>query len=467
MMSESSDEKDQKVKEPPAHFSNQLLSGGITKNIITLALPILAANIIANAYYIIDMIFVGRLGPEALAAVSMGGILMSFTWTMLVGLAIGTSSFIARYYGAKDVKMVTNIARHSILIAVVIAAVLAAYGLFGSEPSLKLLGAEGEVLRLGTSYTKIVFCGSFFLMLLFVVNSMFRGTGDTRTPMITLGISSIINIILDPLLIFGLGPFPQLGVTGAAIATVIGQGIGAVMNLIILYKGFSRITIRSWRFKPELSLMKSVIKVALPGSIQTLIQTASGLVIMRLVTAYGTIAVAAYGIGLRLDLMVMLPGWALGAAVATVLGQNLGAKQPDRAGRAGWHGVRIYFVMLIVLCCGLWFGAKYVITAFNSDPGVISIGVEYIRTVSIGYLFLSVALILTMSMNGAGYTFVPMIIVFAAVIGYRIPLALFASITLDMGTRGLWYAISTSIFVHALLAAIWYNKGKWKLKKMH
>ncbi|MCP4609250.1 MAG: MATE family efflux transporter, partial [Planctomycetes bacterium] len=338
MMSESSDEKDQKVKEPPAHFSNQLLSGGITKNIITLALPILAANIIANAYYIIDMIFVGRLGPEALAAVSMGGILMSFTWTMLVGLAIGTSSFIARHYGAKDVKMVTNIARHSILIAIVIAAVLALYGLTLAEPSLRLLGAENEVLRLGTSYTRIVFCGSLFLMLLFVVNSMFRGTGDTRTPMITLGISSIINIILDPLLIFGLGPFPRLGVTGAAIATVIGQGIGAVMNLIILYKGTSRITIRSWRFKPELALMKSVIKVALPGSIQTLIQTASGLVIMRLVTAYGTIAVAAYGIGLRLDLMVMLPGWALGAAVATVLGQNLGAKQPDRAGRAGWHG---------------------------------------------------------------------------------------------------------------------------------
>ncbi len=466
-MSDLSKNGDGKLEDSAAHFSDQLLSGGITKNIITLALPVLAANIIANAYYIIDMIFVGKLGPEALAAVSMGGTLMSFSWTMLVGLAISTSSFIARYYGAKDEKMVSDVAKHSILIGTVIAMFLALYGLLGSGPSLKLLGAEGEVLRLGISYTRLVFCGSLSLICLFVINSMFRGTGDTRTPMITLGISSIINIILDPLLIFGLGPFPRLGVTGAAIATLIGQGIGAIMNIIILHKGVSRITIRKWIFKPEISLLKSLIKVGIPGSLQTLMQTGSGLVIMKLVTAYGTAAVAAYGIGLRLDLMVMLPGWALGAAVATVLGQNLGAKQPDRAGKAGWHGVRIYLVMLFVLSSGLWFGAKYVITAFNTNPGVISTGVEYIRIVSVGYLFLSVALILTMSMNGAGYTFVPMVIVFAAVIGYRVPLALFASITLEMGTRGLWYAISTSMFIHALLAAIWYNKGKWKLKKIH
>ena len=216
-------DKETTEKTNQVHFKSTLLEGNITRNIITLSLPIMAANIIANAYNIIDMIFVGRLGPSAVAAVSLGGILMSFTWTVLLGLSIGTSSLIARFYGAQNMKMVSRVTIQSIVIALSISTFLALFGIFGVRYVLELLGAQEDVLNMGVTYTRIVFCGAISLIVLFVINSIFRGSGDVKTPMITLGTSSIINIILDPLLIFGIGPFPQMGVKGAAIATVIGQ----------------------------------------------------------------------------------------------------------------------------------------------------------------------------------------------------------------------------------------------------
>ncbi|KPK92495.1 hypothetical protein AMJ80_06605 [bacterium SM23_31] len=465
-------------------FKNTLLKGNITKNIIVLAIPIITANIIANAYYVVDMIFVGRLGPSALAAVSMGGILMSLTWTLQVGLTIGASSLTARFYGARDNDMVERIVINSLFLAFIIAFFLFIFGIFGTPACLRLLGSSGEVLSLAITYTRIVFCGAGGLIFLFVINSMLRGSGDVKTPMITLGISSILNIILDPLLIFGLGPFPELGVKGAAIATVTGQAIGALCNFIILFKGYSRIKVSS-RFaaknfsglkhstralmasvKPDLRIFKTIIKISIPGSMQNLIYSISGLVLMRMVTIFGTPAVAAYGIGLRLDIMIMLPGWALGAAVATILGQNLGAQQPERAEKTAWHGAGLYLGLLLILCSGLWAGAPQVISLFNNDPVVMSIGKDYIRIVSVGYLFLSFSLILNMAMNGAGYTFIPMILIAAAHLGLRIPAAFVLMKFMRMGTQGIWVAIAGSIILQAFLAAAWFYRGNWKRKKV-
>lgn len=466
------------------HFKDTLLKGSITKNIIVLTIPIITANIIANVYYVIDMIFVGRLGPSALAAVSMGGILMSLTWTLLIGLEIGASSLTARFYGARETDMVERIIIHSLFLAFIISFLLFIFGIFGTPACLRLLGSSGEVFHLGVTYTRIVFCGAGGLIFLFVINSIFRGSGDVKTPMITLGVSSLLNIVLDPLLIFGLGPFPALGVKGAAIATVTGQAVGAVCNLIILFKGYSRIKV-SFRFiannfyrftlstpglpasiKPNLHILKTLTSISLFGSIQNFIYTVSGLVLMRMVTSFGTPAVAAYGIGLRIDIMIMLPGWAIGAAVSTILGQNLGAHQPERAEKTGWYGAVLYLALLLLLCSGLWAGAQHVISLFNNDPMVVAIGKSYIRIVSIGYLFLSLSLILNMAMNGAGYTFVPMILIAAALLCCRIPAAFILMKFMHMETQGIWIAIAGSIILQAFLAAIWFYRGNWKLKKV-
>jgi putative MATE family efflux protein len=453
------------LEKPKAQFKTNLLSGSITKNILTLALPILVANFIANAYFIIDMIFVGRLGPTALAAVSLGGVLMSFTWTILLGLSIATSSLVARYYGANNAFMVARVTVQSLVIIFFVSVLLALFGLFGVQHVLALMGTEDAVLGQAVVYSRITFCGAISMLILFIVNSVFRGTGDVKIPMISLGISSIINIILDPLLIFGLGPFPELGVKGAAIATVIGQTIGAAINMYVLYYGLSRIKIAKWPIKPDLKLLKTQIFIAVPGGLQNLFQSISTFVIMRFVAAYGTFAVAAYGIGMRLDIMVMLPGWALGASVATVLGQNLGAKQPDRAEKAAWRGSQMYFIVLAVFCCTLWFGADIIISTFNNTPEVVEFGTSYIHTVVFGYLLLSLFLIMTMAMNGAGYTVIPMIISAAIILGFRLPAAVVFSKYLNWGTNGIWAAIAVSFILQAILSTIWFAKGKWKLKK--
>jgi len=450
----------------PGKFESALLHGNISKNIFNLALPIVAAHLFVNLFYIVDMIFVGRLGPTALAAVSMGAVLMSLVWTMLIGLAIGASSLTARFYGSRNVEMVEKVAHHSMLLATIISFFLFVFGIYGTPVLLKLLGGSPEVVELGSIYTKIVFSGAAGLIFLFIINSIFRGSGDVKTPMIIIGITFLINIVLDPLLIFGIGPFPELGVKGAAIATIIGQGTGAIINIIILFKGYSRVKLSRLFFKPEAKLLKTIIGISLPGSLQNFYHTLSGLIIMRLVTAFGTPAVAAYGIGIRLDIMVMLPGWAIGAAVATILGQNLGADQPERAEKTAWQGAGMYFVLLFAVSSAMWIGSSNIISLFNNDPSVVEMGSNYIRIVAIGYLFLSLSLILTMAMNGAGYTFVPMLLVAITYLLFRIPLAFILSKYQGLNTNGIWIAISGSFILQAALVVTWFRLGHWKHKKV-
>ncbi|MFC1514149.1 MATE family efflux transporter [candidate division KSB1 bacterium] len=447
-------------------YKNNLLQGNVTKNIIKLALPILTAHVFANAYYIIDMIFVGRLGPTALAAVSYGGMLMSLTWMIIVGVSIATSSMIARSIGSGDSGLVERVIKNSLLLTFAVTVLLIIFGYFGVPYFLKLLGSSGEELRLGTTYARIVFCGAGGLIFMFIINSMFRGSGEVKIPMITLGISSILNIILDPLLIFGLGPFPELGIKGAAIATVIGQGIGSFINIFILIKGYSKVKLPDFNFKPNFHTLKNIISIATPGSLQNLVYSISGLTVMRFVSAYGTEAVAAYGIGLRLDIMMMLPGWALGASVATILGQNLGAGNPKRAERTAWHGSGLYFILLLFICTLLWIDPEKAISIFNNDPKVVSIGSEYIRIMSAGYLFLSISLILTVAMNGAGYTFVPMIIVAVSHLIFRIPAAYILSNPFNIMTGGIWIALSGTFILQGIISVVWFSKGRWKHKKI-
>ncbi|MFQ6618039.1 MAG: MATE family efflux transporter [Fidelibacterota bacterium] len=436
--------------------------GSILGNIIVLSLPMVIGNILQNAFNIVDMIFVGRLGPSAIAAVSISGTILNIVWTLFIGIAMGTSAMIARFYGAGKSGETGRVAFQSLLMGLIISLILAIIGNFFSGWFIRSLGAAPDVVELGDTYLRIVFSGSFTLIFLFLISSMFRGSGDSFTPMIVTGVATILNIILDPLLIFGIWIFPQWGVKGAAVATVLGQGVGMIVNLFILFRGGSRVRVHLHQLEINTDLMKRIIRIALPGSTQVALRSIAAIVLMKIVALYGTVVIAAYGIGIRLAIMVMMPGWAIGAAAATILGQNLGANQPERAERNTWVATSIYVLITFIIALVFFIFADGVIKIFNSDDGVVNAGTSYLRIVSPFYIFLAVSLTTGMSLNGAGDTFSPMVIIAITSIGIQIPLALILPKVSNLYINGLWLSMGITLLLQAIFMAYWFRKGKWK-----
>ncbi len=443
-----------------------MTSGKISKSVWILAWPMVIGNLLQNLFNIVDMIFVGRLGPNAIAAVAMSGIYMMVVWTFLAGVSMGTGAMVSRFYGAGDEEHTIDVIYQSLFLGVVIAVLLAVLGLFFAEPSLRLLGAAPDVVKLGVPYLKIVFLGSFTLILFFLVGSILRAIGDALTPMKVWSLATILNIILDPLLIFGIGPFPKMGVIGAATATITGQGIGMVISLWILFAGKSFIRVRLSGFHLHFDYIWRIIRIAIPGSVQGGVRSLAGLILMRIVAAYGTIAVAAYGIGLRVMLIVMMPGWALGSAAATLVGQNLGAGKPERAEKSAWISAGYYVLFVVVVGIFFVLFPEPVIRLFNADPKVVATGVRYLRITAITYPFLALGITMGMAQSGAGDTTSPMVVIALAMLGIQIPLAIYLPHLGHLNTDGIWLAIAIALTIQGILMTYFFSRGKWKLKKV-
>ncbi len=443
-----------------------LTQGSLVKNLLHLAVPMILGNLLQNVFNLVDMIFVGRLGAEAIAAVSISGILMMVVWTFLIGISIGTTALVSRFFGAKDYQNTTKAASQSLFLGLITAIVLGVLGILWPEAPLRLLGASEEVVQIGVPYVQIVFGGSFTLILLFLISAIFRGIGDAMTPVKIWVIASICNIILDPLLIFGIGPFPRLEVLGAGLATVTGQGIGLILGIIALERGYSYIRINLRNFELHLDLIWRMIKIAIPGSLQGFFRNVSGLVLMRIVAEYGTITIAAYGIGLRLMLMVMMPGWAIGSAVATMIGQNLGADKPERAEKSAWLGTGMYAALLI-LVGGLFYAfAEPIFRLFNSDPDVVATGVRYLRIVTLAYPFVAFGIIPGMALGGAGDTITSMKVIGFSLIVFQIPAALYLPRMGGLGVNGVWLSIMLAFILQGTLMTLVFKRGRWKYKKV-
>nr|NIS70475.1 MATE family efflux transporter [Pseudomonadota bacterium] len=422
--------------EIPAY--RDLTRGSLLKNLWTLALPMTVANLLQNAFSVVDMIFVGRLGPTAVAAVAMSGLVMMVAWTLLIGVSISTVAVVARFFGAKNLEQANAAAVQSLILGGIISILLAFFGVFLGEPVLKILGASPEIMEPAAAYFRIVFTGAFTLIFMYLSGAVLRGAGDARTPMVILIVATAFNIALDPLLIFGLWVFPRLEVRGAAYATVIGQGIAMVLGLWILVSGYSRIHVHlaHLRFSPR--LMKRMVLIAIPGTLQGGLRSLAHLGLMKIVAIYGTLAVAAFGIGLRLNLLVMMVGWAIGGAASTLVGQNLGAQRPDRAEKSAWLAVSI-FCGFMVLAGGVFFAfADPVVSLFNADPGVIRIGKTYLRIVTLSYPFLGLSMICAMAFNGSGDTRTPALIVGLTFLAIMMPLALILPRFVAPRTSGIW-----------------------------
>lgn len=442
-----------------------LTKGNVVGNIWALALPMILGNILQTAFNLVDMFWVGRLGPEAIASVAMSGVVLLVIMTLVIGIAAGTLAMVARCSGAKDQAGAENVAMQSLIVGGVLSIILAVVGLILARPILQVLGAKGRVLGLGTNYLKIILAGGLVMVYLFLANSILRAAADAFTPMLIMLGATILNIILDPLMIFGIG-FPRMGVSGAALATVISRGLASLAGLYILFRGHSRIRLHLRKLRLDLKVAVKIIKVGFPNSIQMALRSIVGLVLMAIVARYGSYAIAAYGIGLRIFSVVLMLGFALANSAATLVGQNLGAKRLMRAEQSAWSCAR-FNGLLMGLSSALFFifSAK-LISIFSNNPCIIKLGSEYLKVTSFSYVFVAIGMVLGYSLIGAGDTVTPLFISVFTLLGIQIPLAIVLPTHFHIGISGVWWAILTSSVLHSCLTAFWFNLGRWKLKRI-
>jgi len=443
-----------------------LTKGSIIKNIFALALPAMASNAFQTVLGLIDMAFVSRLGTSSIAAVGISGSVMFLIMTVAISISIGTIALIARFVGSGDSDYASRVAVQALAFGTVISIFFAVIGFFATRPLLKLLGAQPEVMELGQQYLRVMFLGVATMFLSFLANGIMQGSGDTFTPMVISGIAVAWNIIFDPLLIFGIGFFPRMGVRGAALATVMARGIGLSISIFILIKGYSRLKLQLSGFKIDFHIIWRIVRIALPSSIEMLTRSSAYFIFMKIVAIYGTVTVAAYVVGGRLDSIVWMPGFALATASSTLVGQNLGAGKPERAERSAWTTVGIYAAIMFFFGVIFYILAPTLIGFFDRSEQVIQVGTNYLRITVFGYLFLSAAIVLSRSLNGAGDTISPMLTTFVSSLGAQTTTALLFLKYTDFASDGLWFAMVIAMVVHAMIISSWFKMGRWKHKSV-
>lgn len=447
-------------------FKRDLTSGSISKNLWYLAVPMMVTNALQTLFNIVDMMFVGRLGPAPIAAVSVVGVFMMIPFSLILGLSIATGAMVSRYYGAKDYANASHVANQTIISAIIGGVFVTILGVLSAPYLLDLFSVEANVHQLGTVYIRIIFFASIPLALQFLTAAIFQAVGDATTAMWINVVSVILNVILDPLLIFGIGFFPRWEVAGAAWATSFARLIGMAVALYLLFHKQAHLKLKWEGLKPDGTIIRRLLKIGIPSSLQMTLRSASGIIMMGIVAHFGTFALAAYGVGIRIDMLVMMPGFGLAAATATLVGQNLGAHKPDRAVRSSWLAATYFFTIMTIAGVLFYIFAPHIFAVFNKTPGVIHNGTIYERTIVFSYPFLAVAIILNRALSGAGETVITMIITGASLFGIAVPLAFAIPHFFSVGVRGVWISIAISTFAQAIIVAVIFLRGKWKAKKI-
>ncbi|MGI6355357.1 MAG: MATE family efflux transporter [Lentisphaerae bacterium] len=443
---------------------NTITSGRLLAGLFSLATPMLLQALLQNLQSIIDLYFVGGLGASAVAAVSASGTVLFILTPVLMGASVGTIAMISRFIGEGQDHLAARTVGQSITIAVFFGTLIAGIGLVFGRDLFELMNTPEEVIAEGLVYLRISLVFSFTMFILFLGNAAMQGAGDAWTPMKIMAFSNVINIILNPLLIYGPGIFPRLELAGAAWATVIAQGLAATLSLRLLSTGRLRLkmTLPDWR--PNANLCWRIAKIGLPGAGQMLLRSLMNAAMFRIVAPFGTAALAGYSVSTRLNVMVLMPAFSFGNASATMVGQNLGAGRPDRAVRAAWTAVGIEVAIMVAASITLIFFAPFFLKIFLSETEAIRIGTEYFRVEAPFYIFSAVSIVLSRSMSGAGASLAPFIINAFTLWGVQVPLAY--ALSARLGTIGIWIAMATTQVVHALIVTIWFTLGRWKHKKI-
>jgi putative MATE family efflux protein len=454
------------VRDAVRGVAHDYTSGSIGRSIVLLAIPMVLEMGMESIFAVVDVFWVSRLGPDAIATVGLTESMLTLVYTAAMGLSIGVSAVVARRIGEKRPHDAAIAAVQGVILGLIVAAAVAVLGVAIAPRLLSLMGATPAVIAIGSGYTRMMLGGSATVLLLFLINAIFRGAGDAAIAMRVLWLANLINILLGPCLIFGLGPFPRLGVTGAAVATTIGRGTGVLYQLYRLTRGDARINIRRihWALKP--AVMSNLVRLSGSGTFQVLVGTASYIGLVRIVSTFGSPALAGYTIAIRLVIFCLLPSWGLSNAAATMVGQSLGAGKPDRAERAVWIAGGYNMVVLGAVGALFILFAAPIVGLFTHDPAVLPIGALALRTMSYGFLFYALGMVLTQSFNGAGDTWTPTWINLVCFWLFEIPLAYVLAIVAGLGPFGAFLAITLGYSSLALVSAVLFRRGQWKLRRV-
>lgn len=441
-----------------------LTQGSIGVAAFLLAVPMVLEMLMESIFAITDIFFVSGLGAEAVAVVGLTEAVLTLLYAIAIGLSMAVTATIARRYGEKNIEQADIVAGQTLWIGLFVALVVGFIGLNYAEDILAMMGASESLIASGKSYTSIMLTGSITIVYLFLINAIFRGAGDASIAMRSLWLANGINIVLDPMLIYGIGPFPEMGLAGAAIATNIGRGVGVAYQLIHLFGYAGKIKVGLHHLALNLKVSWQLLSVSFGGVVQFLIGTASWIALVRIVSTYGSDAVAGYTIAIRIIMFTILPAWGLSNAVATLVGQNLGAGQPDRAEQSVWRIAKynVYFLLSVALVFIIF--PKAIVSLFTADPLVIEYGVACLRYISYGYGFFAIGMIVVQAFNGAGDTMTPTKINFLCYWLIQIPLAYALASYAGLGPTGVFVAITLSQSLLALVGVWVFRKGHWKLK---
>jgi MATE family, multidrug efflux pump len=437
--------------------------GPIGRSIILLAVPMVLEMLMESIFAVADIYWVAHLGiADAVATVGLTESMMSLIYAVSIGLGIGATAMVARRIGEHNRDGAARAAVQAIALGLIVSAFIGTAGFLLAPKLLASMGGSPWVLQEGAPFTRVMFAGSASIVLLFLINAIFRGAGDAAIAMRVLWLANAINIVLGPCFIFGIGPFPKLGVTGAAVATTIGRGTGVLYAFSRLIRSGGRLDIRANHLKLEPSIIGRLIRLSATGTFQVFIGMASWIGLIRTLSSFGSDAVAGYTIGIRVIIFALLPSWGMGNAAATMVGQALGARKPDRAERAVWKAG--FYNMVFLGIVGLIFvlTAPQIIHFFTSDPNIVPYGVDCLRIVSYGFLFYAYGMVLTQSFNGAGDTWTPTIINLFVFWLWELPLAYALAIVFGIGPRGVFIAITVAFSTLALVSALVFRKGRWK-----
>jgi putative MATE family efflux protein len=439
-------------------------SGSIGRAVLLLAIPMMLEMLMESVFAVVDIFWVSSLGADSIAVVGLTEAVLTLLYAVAVGLSMAVTALVARRIGAGDPDAAARVAGQTIWVGIASAALIAALGIAYADDILRLMGATPEVVAIGTGYTTLMLGGSVTILLLFLLNAVLRGAGNAALAMRVLWVANAINIVLGPLFIYGLGPFPELGVAGAAVATNIGRGFGVAYALYYLVNGRSRIVLRLPHLSIDVPVMLSLLRVSAGGVMQFVIATSSYIVVMRIVSAYGSAAVAGYTVAVRIMMFTFLPAWGLSNAAATLVGQNLGAKQPERAERSVWVATKYNVAFLAAVgIVGVVF-AEALIGIFTREPEVLAYGAAALRIISYGYPLYAVGLIVTQAFNGAGDTDTPTWMNAVCFWALQLPLAYALAEWLTLGPDGVFYAAAISESMLAVVAWLVFRRGAWKLK---
>jgi putative MATE family efflux protein len=438
--------------------------GPIGRSLVLLAVPMVLETVLESLFAVVDIFFVAHLGADAIAAVGLTESMESLVYAVAMGLGIGATAVVARRTGEKEPDAAAHAGAQAILLGILVALPIAILGIRFAPQLLATLGGSPEVQRGGAGFTRVVMGGNVAVLLLFLINAVFRGAGDASIAMRSLWLASACNMVLGPLFIFGVGPFPRLGLTGAAVGTTIGRSIGVLYQVSQLARRDGRVVIRARHLRPDPRALWQLARLSAAGVLQLLIGTTSWIGLVRVLSVFGSNVLAGYTIGLRVIVFALLPSWGLSNAAATLVGQNLGARKPERAEKAVWMAG--FYNMCVLGGIGVLFVAFAgpIVHVFTDDPGIVPWGVWCLRIVSIGFVFYAYGMVLTSAINGAGDTWTPTLLNAVCFWLWEVPLAWALSRVAGLGPRGVFVAITVAFSTLALASAWVFRRGRWKMR---